>query len=210
MKVEELLISLSQTELSNLAIGNDGDGRICDKDVDKLLIYLTDGLTKLFSKFVLRTVTTPLAIVPNVVHYSPNFPYTFKILKVYSEVLKVFLPINNESSSLGVSIDAGMQITLATTPTEADVYTCTRHLNHEKVTKDNLDMVLDVPDVLMDALRAYMAFKVYHNMNTQEAAAIAKVHLGNYTSILTDVRAEDLVMDSIIGSNQKFDNNGGV
>ena len=70
--------------------------------------------------------------------------------------------------------------------------------------------MLVVPDVLMDALRAYMAFKVYHNMNTQEATAIAKVHLGNYTSILTEVRAEDLVMDSIIGSNQKFDNNGWV
>lgn len=210
MKVEELLIALSLTELSNLAIGNDGDGRICERDVDKLLIYVNDGLTKLFSKFVLSTVTTPLAIVPNVVHYNPNFPDTFKILKVYSEVRKVFLPINNESSSLGVWIDAGMNVTLATVPTEADVYTCTRHLNHDKAVKENLDMILHVPDVLMDALRAYVAFKVYHNMNTQEATAIAKVHLGNYTSILTEVRAEDLVMDSIIGSNQKFDNNGWV
>lgn len=210
MKVEELLIALSLTELSNLAIGNDGDGRICERDVDKLLIYVNDGLTKLFSRFVLDTVTTPLAIVPNQVYYYPNFTYTFKILKVYSEVRRVFLPINNESSSLGVWIDASMRVTLATVPTEADVYTCTRQLNHDKAVKENLDMVLRVPDVLMDALRAYVAFKVYHNMNTPEAMAIAKVHLGNYTNIITEVRTEDLVMDSIIGSNNKFDNNGWV
>jgi len=210
MKVEELLISLSETELSNLAIGNDGDGRICDKDISRLLIYANEALLKLHSKFVLRTVNTPLAIVPNVVHYSPNFPDTLKILKVYSEVLKVFLPINNESSSLGVSIDAGMQITLATTPTEADVYTCTRQLNHDKLTKSNLGMRLTIPDVIMDAVRAYIAFKVNHNINTQEAVATAKIHLGNYTNTVAEIRAEDLVMDSVIGSNHKFNNNGWV
>lgn len=69
---------------------------------------------------------------------------------------------------------------------------------------------ITLPPVLVPALRSYIAYKVYSNMNTQEAVASASNFLGAFNQLCDEVTEGDLVNSSSSSTNTRFNKNGWV
>lgn len=206
--VDDVLTRLSLNELSNLAIGDSGSGGVCFNERVRLVGYLDEVLLKLYHRYAIATGKHPIAIVAGQDSYPIDLPLAIKVLKVYSSNLLTNLPINNETSALGVMITPKFEVTLNSVPTTPDIYTFTIQERLPPLDPMNLAQVIPLPDVLWEAVVAYIAFKVYGTINTAEAKVIAKGYFDLYQVILGEIRDEDSLMSSLIGSNMKFDNYG--
>lgn len=69
---------------------------------------------------------------------------------------------------------------------------------------------IELPDVLYGALKAWIAYKVFSHMNTQEATAKAQEHLAMYEGVCADAIEHDLVNSSVASTNTKFEQRGFV
>ena len=69
MKLEDLFSRLSYGELSNLSIGNEGRGSIKEEDIPKLVAHVNDGLTRIYSRFVLCTKQLLIEQVQHITNY---------------------------------------------------------------------------------------------------------------------------------------------
>ena len=81
---------------------------------------------------------------------------------------------------------------------------------HPTLYPEQLDDEVDCPDVLLGALKAYVAQLYYGNMNTQDAIANAQKYSNIYNTIIADVLAQDLVSVTYSQTNSKFHKNGFV
>jgi len=208
MIAHDLLVGLSLNELSNLNLGMDGTGEIRVENKTRLLRYLHEVLTKLHNKFELKTTVYDLPIVVGQSSYAPSVADALKVQKIHSVLLEVDLPVNNSSSELGIIVNSLLQLELNTIPTVADTYKITYQTNHPVILLSNTLVEIVIPDVLLEAVTSYIAFKVYNAMNTLEAKATAKGYFDIYTGIVLEAVMSNSVMDSNIGSNLKFENAG--
>lgn len=69
---------------------------------------------------------------------------------------------------------------------------------------------VDLPDVLIEALSEYVAYKIFTNMNTQESTAKAQEHFQMYEKHCMDMLQYDLVNSSNHFTNSRFRINGWV
>lgn len=210
MKVEEFIHELSTGMLSNLAMGNDGEGVICDKYLGKLVRYVNQGLTRLHGLFALKSLLTTLPVTMGVSEYLPDIPRTLTISRIFSQEDQAFLPINAENSQHGVLVGSDFKITYVVPPVKDDVLILHRHLNHNEVTLASLGQVLAIPDVLLEALELFVIYKVYREINTVEAQGISKQHEASFLSLVQSIQAGDLVSDSLISHSSKFSGRGWV
>lgn len=67
-----------------------------------------------------------------------------------------------------------------------------------------------LPDVLLRALKAYIASKVFMHMNTQENTAKGQEHYLVYESICAEVVEKDLVSSSSSTTNVRFQKRGWI
>ena len=81
---------------------------------------------------------------------------------------------------------------------------------HPKLETEALDDEIELPYHLHSAVKAYIAFLHYSNMNTQEAQAIASGHLAKYESECAEILNQDLVSTSTVTTNTRFDKRGFV
>lgn len=83
-------------------------------------------------------------------------------------------------------------------------------LNYDVSDPDTLDQEVELPNVLHSALYAYVAYKSYSNMNTQESSSKAAEHFNMYQGICQNVIEKDLVSESRPTSDIKFLRGGWV
>lgn len=232
MNINELFKDLSYGELSNLALANDGNGTIRDEDKPKILNYTNEALLRLHSKFVLIENNVLLQLVTGITNYHLNSKFAFtnetstatkyimdlpyepfsddvlKVLEVYDHT-GTRVPLNDAECMRSVytpratvlqvpHAEDGMQLSL--------LY----QAKHPKLSMDYLDDEISLPDVLMGALRAYIAYSTYSHMNTETSTIKAQEHLAMYNGICEEVEEKDLVNGSISATNTRFAKRGWV
>jgi hypothetical protein len=231
MKNFELFRDLALGELSNLAMSE--GGTITMEHRPKIITYTNEGLLALYSKFVLSEKDMLVEMREGVTNYhllkryamsqyDPEnpperwyLPYiidsigepfqedVIKILSVYTSFGQK-LPLNDLEDNRSVFNPQGtvLQVPFPIPGQALALEYQARHpiLGHCDCEQDELLL----PDVLHAALRAFIAWKTFMHMNTQESTAKGQEHQMNYEGQCLDAVEKDLVSTSSSTTNVRF------
>lgn len=235
MKLKELTSRLSRAELSNLAIGNNGDGTIQEKHIAKIVGYANEGLMKIYSRFILLEKSVIIQQYEYITKYhllrrfseangaigtvkyikdSINEPFTedaIKIIEVYDSN-GIPRPLNDtlRAGSLFTPQPTTLQVP---TPKEGEALSVSYQARHPHLKEEGqnlLDQNIDLPVFLEGALQSFVAYKVYSHMNSQEQKLIAQEHFQTYDGSCKDIEAQDLVNNTISTTTSKLADRGFV
>jgi hypothetical protein len=235
MNVIQFFEKLSYGPYSNLHMGGEGSGAIDEQRYSQVISYLNDGLIKLYTKFLLlekdvlvemNELTTNYHLIrryarsneesPTPAHRRyildlPEEPFTedvAKILSVYN-TYGIELPLNDREHSLSVFTP---QPKLLQVPRPYAGLALAIHYQalHPKIVVENLEAEIFIPDVLDEALLAYVAYKTYSDMNTENSTVKAQEHFSLYNSICSEVLDRDLVSSAVSTTNSRFQKRGWV
>jgi hypothetical protein len=236
MNVQNLFEDLSRGELSNLSLANDGNGTIQVAAQPKILLYANDALLRLYSRFVLKENVVLVQMHEHITFYhllqkfAVNYvPLTaaddepiryirdLPLTPFEGDVLKVLSVFNFDGTQLPLNDDALQEslfspqarVLQVPLPVQGKVLSVLYQARHRQL-RDNLEQVIELPDVLSSALTAYVAYKVFSHMGTQDSSVKAQEHLAIYEGICADVVEKDLVSSSISTSNTRFSNRGWI
>lgn len=191
---------------------------------EKILYLLTFGNRVEYSLVAENSFSSKgLEYDPNSIN--PSGPYIIDELDdpFYNDIIKIMsvynsygthLPLNDLEASNSI-FSPHNRIIQVPNPLHGDILTLEYHANHKKIVYDannisSLDQVVDLPEVLYEALYSYIAYKVYGNMNTKETVFRSRDHKKAYEEECIRVVERDLVMESRSFTNSKFDNRGWV
>jgi hypothetical protein len=231
LTVGELFKRLSFGPLSNLSMSNDGDGTIIGAKQLGLIRFANEGLLRLYTRFVLTEKEVILELDEAITQYrlssefsvsnggpvqylkdTAEIPFNndvIKIMAAYSAAGTRY-PLNDEHNcdSLFTPRVDTLQVPKPITGAGIHVlYQAKKVITTESI---SLSEVIDIPDVLDEALVAYISHKVYSSMNGQEHTAKSVELLGLFNSVCNDVEARDLVNSSLSFTNDKFSERGFV
>lgn len=231
MTLRELLKELSLGELSNLAVGIEGYGLIRDDKIPNVVSMVNEALLRLYSKFILKKNILYLELNEHTTEYhldskhaysnpesidkyvQDSFDHPFKddLIKVLDVMTYSgkHLPLNNRTEEWSVYTPS-FNVLQISYPRWGQVLTVVYQARHPTLYPDQLDDEVDCPDVLLGALKAYVAQLYYGNMNTQDAVANAQKYSNIYNTIIADVLAQDLVSVTYSQTSSKFHKNGFV
>ncbi len=226
MKVSELLSRLSYAELSNLSIGNEGNGTIRPADVPKVMAHINDGLLRIYSRFILNEKLLMLEQYEHITSYHLNrkyaetfvplapYPYIkdlpgdpfkddlIKVLEVYGEFGHQYALNDKENpNSLFTPSPAMLQIP---NPIAGAVISISYQARHLILDASDEDLDIEIPFVLEGALQSFVAYKIFSHMNGQENQLKAQEHLGTYDGICIDVIDKDLVNNTFSTTDHKL------
>lgn len=233
MNLNDLYQKLSFGELSNLALANEGNGTIKEAAKPRIVNYANEALTRIHTQFLLRENDLVLELYEDVTNYHliprfaqnagsdpvlearryirdlPNEPFlgdVAKVMRVFDQEGYV-LPLNDENKPLSVFTPQPL-ILQVPSPEEGKVLAVQYQALHPKLDKDVPEGVLFVPESLMGALTAFIAYKVFSHMNTQDASAKAQEHLSVYTGICQEVREQDITNQTPSNTYSQFEERG--
>ena len=235
MNITELFSSLAYGELSNLALSGDGNGLITPAKKPQLVYFINEALIDIHTKFNLKEDTLMLRIVEGKTQYfldkafsstgfdpqvadfpyiedSVSWPFKGYVLKVLSidsssgcsrpindseHIYSVFLPKPKELQVPFFGDDEMLAVHYQALPEPVGIGV-----------DDNAEIVL--PSVLHNALRAYVASKVYGTMNTVESLTVSQMHMANYASLCSQIVEYDSLNLSTSTTSAKFHTRGWV
>lgn len=232
MTLDELYTDLSYGELANLSMSGDDGGSIQEQSQPKIVRAANEALTRLYSRFILKEQDVLVELVGHITNYHlierftestgthdeepylyikdlPHEPFTGDIIKI----LQVFGQ-NGEELALNDAENAGSLFTpqhnvlQVPRPIDGRSISVMYQAKHTKLLDNDPEQEILLPDVLHGALRAFIAYKVYSQINTQEATAKAQEHLNQFEAVCTEAIEKDLVNTSISQTNTKFQKRG--
>ena len=234
MHLQEFLARLSYGPLSNLALGNDGSGVIPPAHVPRLTRLTEQALLALHGRFALRSrellirasqsrtsyplltihaLSDPTIGVDKFIIDTPAAPFQGDVLRV----LQVFdeygceRPLNDAGNEGSVFLPASdiLQLPLDSDGARSvDGYAVLYQARHPDLI--GTDPALLVPDSLLAALEAHVAYQVITAMNGPEHAQKAAELLSRYEMICAEVDARDLVSTSTTTTHSKLHDRGFV
>ncbi len=229
--IESLYRDLSYGEFSNLALSNDGGGTIQEAAQPKIILAANEGLLRLYSKFVLKERDLLIRMVSGVIHYhllsrfatshepkveqhtyiqdmihEPFEDDVIRIMAVYNSA-GIELPLNDLESPMSV-FSPQANVLQVPQPTHGVPLSILYQARHVKLDPTKPEQPIELPDVLWGALTAFIAYKVFSQMNTAESTAKAQEHYSNYELLCQDVIDRDLVCTSGVTTNTRFDKRG--
>jgi hypothetical protein len=234
VNVNELFQQLSERELSSLSMALEGQGSIREAEHPKIIGYANDAMKALYSRFILKEDQVVIECIPERTMYplksqyavnggvaesesNPHFiidtedkPFTedvIKLLKAY-EVDYGEIPINDtdHSHSVFTPFITTVQVPSPDGKTIAFIY----QAKPELISVSELATDIQVPFVLEDALRTFVAHRVFQHMGGKENAVRSGEFLGQYESICEEIKQADLVYSSISSTGLKFTDRGFV
>lgn len=234
MKVSDFFRQLSLGELSNLSVADKGTGTIIPEEHAKLILYTNEGLLRLYTRFVIEKKSLILVQVGHITTYhlkrkyaeatGSNVPYKYikdlqaepfeedviKILEVYDSVGRP-RPLNDIEDPLSMFTPQYDQLQIPT-PVAGQALNIIYQSRHHKLkdTDNILNQDIDLPFSLEGALQAYVSYKIFDHMNSQENKLVGQSHLANYESICVELQTEDLLNSSHNTSHQKLEIRGFV
>ena len=233
MNIEDLFRNLSLGELSNLALSGEGSGTILENYRQKIILYANDALTRLHTRFPLRTKYVLIEMYAHITNYHllPRFArnttpkvetYTYildlPLEPFVDEVLQVewvfdsygcLLPLNDAGNPCSLFTPQNKVIQIPN-PVAGTALNVVYRTKHDELDFTKLDQPIVLPDTLHSAFTAYIAYKVYSHMNTAEASNKAQEHLAFYESVCAEVQEHDTVNATISTTNQRFESKGWV
>ena len=236
MKVSELFYDLSVGEVSNLAMSDEGSGKIRTKDQGKLVVYLNDALTALHKRFVLRTAEVLIEPVDHITTYhlkkqfslssksnekvryiidtelSPFEGNVIRVLEVW-DARGLQLPLNDPGkfSSVFTPYPDVLQVP---EPINRNALSVIYQAGPRKIEylglseAEVLDQDFTIPDFLLNALKNQIAYKIYTHMNGQEHVAKAQEYLTIYESECVEIENSDLVSQTQSTTQTKLESRG--
>lgn len=237
MKLLDLFRDLALGELSNLA--HSEGGTIIPAKRPQVVTYANEGLLALYSKFVLMERDMLVEMREGVTNYhllkryamsqydaeNPpdrwHLPYiidtigepfqedVIKILSVYNSFGQK-MPLNDLENCRSV-FNPQSTVLQVPFPIPGQALALEYQAKHPKLEHcDCEETEILLPEVLHSALRAYIAWKVFMHMNTQESTGKGQEHQMNYEGHCLDVVEKDLVSSSSSTTNVRFHKRGWV
>ena len=234
IKLTELFAQLSVGELSNLSMANEGDGTIAANAKPKLILHLNEALLRLYTKYVLKERDVLVEMVEHITNYHLLARFAEQhtpVLEKYTyikdtsqekfktdaiRILSVWdtngckLPLNDDAHEFSLFTPQAnvLQVRHPQAGKCLVVYHQCRHL--PVVLGDITTHDIECPDTLLGALRAYIAYLVYGNINTKEAQDTAQMHQANYERICAELTMQDILANSLSNTNVRFKLNGWI
>ena len=216
MKIIELFNELALGELSNIDIAR--EGVIKELAIPKVINAANEALLKLYSKFLLSERNLIIKVHKHITNYHllKRFatsqegisiePYLYILdnsNEIFEEdVIRIFdvylnhtikLPINDQTNPLSVYTPQ-YNIIQYPDPKDNEQLTVIYQAKPKLLKEENLYTELfDVPWFLMDALKSYIAYKIYTSMNTVECTNKAIEYLTKYETSCMDALTSGLV-----------------
>jgi len=228
MNLAGLFKSLAEGELSNLAMAEDGDIAVLARP--QVLRYANQALTRLYARFVLDEKELLLQQHAEITHYYllPRFATNYtptgpdddeeiryildsaeapfeggvlKILRVFDEA-GTKLHINDDNMPYSV-FTPRIDIFQVPIPDDGKVLSLVYQAGHKPLSGDLMQEIM-VPDVLLEALNAFIAHKIFSTINSQDASRRAQEHLMIYQDRIGESYDRDLVNSSVSTTNERF------
>jgi hypothetical protein len=230
MQLNDLFHMLAYGELSNHHIASAGDGTLALTKQPQIVHFANEALVRLYTKFILKEKDCIVELQEGITIYrlTPEYattsfdssiasaPYIRDTLNepFQDDVLKVLAvytnygghrPLNDANNCWSVNTPSAktLQVNLARTD---EVLAVTYQAKHP--TLDDTDQEIELPATLHGALTAFIAYKVFFNMNTPESQAISQGHLAMFNNICADTTEADALNLSISGVNTRFNLGG--
>lgn len=230
MQLNDLFHMLAYGELSNHHMASTGDGTLLPAKQPQIVHFCNEALVRLYTKFVLKEKDCIIELVDGVSLYYlkseysvtgynkqvADFPYiqdtvdspfqddVLKVLAVESS-LGGHRPLNDPNSCWTVNTPTFNTIQVSSARVN-EVIAVSYQAKH--VTLDGTNQTIELPTVLHGALTAFIAYKVYFNMNTTESQAISQGHLAMFNNICADTTEADALNLSVSGVNTRFNIGG--
>ena len=236
MNVQDLFQQLSYGELSNLSMAQQVPGQISADQQAKVLIAVNNALMRLYSRFILREKDVVIEMQSGVTNYHllsrysetgyvPGGQITYPYIKDLNKepftedvirILSVFsstgeeLPLNDMDHPKSV-FTPQLGVLQVPKPTPGQALGVVYQARPEKLELGNFSSQnVPIPETLEEALKAYVGYKIFAAINSQEATAKAADFLGIFESICSEVEAKDLVANSVSNTNTRFIKGGWI
>lgn len=228
--LSEMYKNLALSVLNNTGIVTDDKLDVEDDKKAYILGFISKGLTRLHSRFVLRSnrlyiemqegrTNYPLRAAyaysshdPNKIRYpfimdtsaNPFMDDVIKIMSVYDNVGHV-RTLNDKNDTHGLFTPRPDTLQCIR-PRHREVLSVVYQAMHPKLTDENQE--IDLPETLVPALEYWVAYNYYTGLNTAETTGKAAEYLQMYESICKEVEDLDLVNGSISTTNTVFELRG--
>ena len=236
MRVGDLFSRLATGELSNLAIGNEGE--IDPVDYATLIHHANEGLVRIYTKLVLLEKDVIIQQVNHITNYylhriyaeSSGSTQRHKYIKdmqcdpflqdviTVTAIFDMFgnkISINDADDPYSYFLPQQDMIQVPN-PEEGKSISVNFQARHpELVYKTKpiakvLDQEIMLPFYLEGALQTFVAYKIYSNMNGQENTAKGQEYNATFETILLDILEKDTANQTSQTSHHKLEHRGFV
>lgn len=238
MLISDLFTNLSFGELSNLSIGNEGNGTIKDSEQPKIVHYANQALTLIYSRFAHKVDYVNIMLVDGVTEYrldpvhnvsdtdagntavrfiqdTASDPFTGNFLKIRSvrdvEDLSEDLLLNDTRANLTVKTTSYDTLRIAE-PEAGKMLQIEYQMRHSKLAISPVDPSekIEIFPLLEEALEMKVAQRVFSSMNGEENAAKAARLSQEFSSYLALMDDRDLLQLSSTADHDKLTDRGFV
>lgn len=234
IKLTELYKSLALSVLNNTSVITDDKKDIEPDKKEYILEFINEGLTRLHSRFPLKTSNVFVEMREGRTEYPLLARYSFMgfdpALAQYpfimdsasnpfkEDVIKILMVYDSEGQRRGLNDNHnphGLFTPRPDTlqcirPRHCEVLTVTYQAKHPTVTVDGENQEIDLPDTLLPALKYWVAYSYYTGLNTAESTSKAAEYLQMYESICGEVKDYDLGSSSESSTNTLFEIRGWI
>lgn len=234
IKLTELYKSLALSVLNNTSVITDDKKDIEPDKKEYILEFINEGLTRLHSRFPLKTNNVFVEMREGRTEYPLLARYSFMgfdpALAQYpfimdsasnpfkEDVIKILMVYDSEGQRRGLNDNHnphGLFTPRPDTlqcirPRHCEVLTVTYQAKHPTVTVDGENQEIDLPDTLLPALKYWVAYSYYTGLNTAESTSKAAEYLQMYESICGEVKDYDLGSSSESSTNTLFERRGWI
>lgn len=209
MTLEELFRKLSYGELSNHAWSVEGSGAIRKDRQNQIVHFANEALKKLHARYALRksdkilTMTGEEVVDP----LEPDVITVLSVLTAYGQslefgtnpILDTVYVFNRELHVSAMPVNAEIQVEFQLRhPVLAPI-----------VEPSDLTQEIILVEELHEALTAWIAHKVYGNMNTPEALSASANHRNRYEQVCVEAQQSGVLPDEMLPQN-KFEQRGWI
>lgn len=234
IKLTELYKSLALSVLNNTSVITDDKRDIEPDKKEYILEFINEGLTRLHSRFPLKTNNVfvemregrteyPLLARYSFMGFDPalaQYPFIMDSVSnpFKEDVIKILMVYDSEGQRRGLNDNHnphGLFTPRPDTlqcirPRHCEVLTVTYQAKHPTVTVDGENQEIDLPDTLLPALKYWVAYSYYTGLNTAESTGKAAEYLQMYESICGEVKDYDLGSSSESSTNTLFERRGWI
>lgn len=200
--VEHLFQELAYLELTNLAVAVD-NGTISKERQNQIIFLANEGLNRLHSRFALSQETVTLTR-----ELDEDLSTTLEddVLFVTSLISSYGQPATIETRVTPYSVYLVDQVlfipkTYMPSVLEFQAVYQKRHALLDKISaSDDLAQQITLIPEIREALRAYIAYKVYTSMNSPDTVQIGAMHKNRYEQLLAELHAQGLIGNDLMPS----------